>query len=260
MIVIFRELSYNHRYEGSAQDKIDKLSHNRMRKVLLTLAFFAVLLAAPVRSQAWSLTETGLRPVAMPAGEALAPVHSADMNGDGIDEEIRLEAGKITLQQAGISLWASPEDWQVQSASLADLNLDGEMELVLLVWRPWQPWPVDRVLPYGGRIADFQNEAGLSCHLILIGWRGQAFGERWAGSALADPLTRFAAADLDDDGRVELAALEGNYADPPGGPARSLTIWKWNGFGFTLVDRQTGRFQNLAVYQRDSAFFLMTTQ
>jgi hypothetical protein len=231
-----------------------------MKRFPLFLALLACLVATPVRSQSWSLEESGLLPVAFTAGELRETTRTADMNGDGIPEEIRLEDGQVGLQQAGSLLWSSPNDWQVQSASLADLNLDGEMELVLLVWRPWQPWPVDRVLPYGGRIADFQNEAGLSCHLILIGWRGQAFGERWAGSALADPLTRFTAADLDGDGQEELAALEGNYADPPGGPARSLTIWKWNGFGFTLVDRQTGRFQNLAVYQRDSAIFLMTTQ
>lgn len=231
-----------------------------MKRFPLLLVLLACLVATPIRSQSWSLADSGLLPVAFTAGEILESPRTADMNGDGIPEEIHVEDGQIGLQQAGSLLWSSPKDWQVQSASLADLNLDGELELVLLVWRPWQPWPVDRVLPFGGRIAEFQTEAGLSCHLILIGWRGQAFGERWAGSALANPLTRLVTADLDGDGLAELAALEGSYADPPGSSASSLTIWKWNGFGFTLVDRQTGHFQNLAVYTGEDAIFLMTTQ
>jgi hypothetical protein len=231
-----------------------------MSKVLVTLACLAILLATPIRGQAWFLAEPGLIPVAFPAAGTLEPAQAADLNGDGLAEDLRLEGGKIVLQQAGIALWTSPKNWQVQAASLADLNRDGELELVLLVWRPWQPWPVDRVLPYGGRIAGFQTEAGLSCHLILIGWRGNAFGELWAGSALADPITRFVAADLNGDGRQELAALEGNYTGPPGQPARNLTVWEWNGFGFTLVDRQAGRFQNLAVYKGVAGYFLMTTQ
>ena len=201
-----------------------------------------------------------MQPAGFSGGEFLTPGRAADMNRDGVLEEIHWQAGKILLQQAGDTLWASPNNWQVHAAGLADLNWDGELELVLLVWRPWQPWPVDRVLPSGGRITDFQNQAGQSCHLILIGWRGNKFGERWAGSAMADPITRFAVADLDGDGKEELAALEGSYTDPPEGPARSLTIWGWNGFGFTLVDRQPGNFHHLAAYKGEAGFFLMTTQ
>lgn len=200
-----------------------------------------------------------MQPKAFAVGTAPPKALASDMNHDGVFEEIQLTAGRVELRQGTAILWASPDGWQVQSASLGDLNRDGQIELVLLVWRPWQPWPVDRVMPYGGRIAGFQNADGMSCHLILIGWKGKVFGERWAGSALADPLNQIAVADLDGDGQLELAALEGSYAEAPDRASNSLTIWAWNGFGFTLIDRQPGSFHHLSVSHNDQATFLITT-
>ena len=86
----------------------------------------------------------------------------------------------------------------------------------------------------------------MSCHLILIGWQRGTYRELWAGSALADPLRDFTAADLDGDGWQELVALEGRYADPVSVPAHALTAWEWNGFGFTLLARQSGAFREVS--------------
>ncbi len=230
----------------------------KVRKALFCIAVLGLLLAAPVQVQAWSLTEAGLQKAAVPAVGQRFEMGLADMNHDGLFEQVRLADGRAELRQGQATLWASPEGWRVQSARLGDLNRDGQTELILLVWRPWQPWPVDRVLPFGGRIAGFQNAEGMSCHLILIGWKGKAFGERWAGSALVDPLIEIAVADLDGDGQLELAALEGSYADTAENPSGSLTVWAWNGFGFTLVDRRPGNFHHLSLLHHDQATFLIT--
>jgi hypothetical protein len=87
----------------------------------------------------------------------------------------------------------------------------------------------------------------MSCHLILIGWQRGTYRELWAGSALADPLQSFLASDLDGDGRQELLALESRYTDPSAASARALTTWEWNGFGFTLLARQPGRYRDFFV-------------
>jgi hypothetical protein len=116
------------------------------------------------------------------------------------------------------------------------LNRDRRPEVTLLVWRPFRPWPVDAWLPHGGRIQSFQDSNGSSCHIILIGWKQDAFREVWAGSALVDPVKRFAAADLMGDGKPYLVTLEGAYNDPPSAPSRRLSIWEWNGFGFSIVN------------------------
>jgi hypothetical protein len=53
---------------------------------------------------------------------------------------------------------------------------------------------------------------------------------------MADPLKSFAVADLAGNTRQYLVTLEGAYDDPPSAPSRRLTVWEWNGFGFSIVN------------------------
>jgi hypothetical protein len=160
---------------------------------------------------------------------------SADLDGDGRSESLALREGQTTIRTGDRIRWQSPAAWQIAQAQIANLNRDGAPEAVLLVWRPFQPWPVDAWLPHGGRIEGFHDARGFSCHIILIGWKQAAFRELWAGSALADPVQRFAVADLAGDREPYLVTLEGSYEDPPSAPSRRLSVWEWNGFGFSFV-------------------------
>ena len=170
------------------------------------------------------------------------------MKGDGEVEDLSVTNQQALIIASNTALWQSPKAWQVLHGEITDLDQDGLSEVTLLVRRPFQPWPIDRFLPYPGRIRDFHDAAGFSCHVIMIGWRRGAFREVWAGSAMSQPLQSFAAGDLTGDGKQELIALEGNYTDLPVGPARSLTAWEWNGFGFTLIARSQGPFRNLRLF------------
>ncbi len=151
--------------------------------------------------------------------------------------------GKIWKENGAVQIespsgrWTSPSGWIIQQANWTDLNNDGRPEVTLLVKRPFAPWPVDRVLPYGGYIQSHQDSEGFSSHIILIGWKGDHWGELWAGSALARPVRSFFACDVDNDGRQELAVLEGSYEDKDILSAASIAIWKWNSFGFDLISR-----------------------
>jgi len=222
-----------------------------------------VICVTPPTLLAWHYAGVVLLPVRL--AEPLQPVQPlavADLNRDGNPERIDLADGQLFIYAQSDSAtlaWQSPPDWQVKQALVTDLNHDTFPELALLVWRPFQPWPVDSYLPHGGRIADHQNRRGLSCHLVLIGWLSSGFGELWAGSALARPLRSLVAADLDGDGQQELSVLESRYNDPAFLPARSLAIWNWNGFGFDLQARTEGRFKHLqAVRSRDGNVYLIT--
>ncbi len=185
------------------------------------------------------------------------PADPPDNNGENCFE---LSDQKLTLyrceKNGDDDAWHSPENWKITEAMHADLNRDGTDEIALVAWRPFAPWPIDRFLPSGGRIAEFHNKDGLSAHLILMGWDGDEYRELWAGSALANPIADIRALDIDEDGYEELIALEGEYdaAIETG----NITIWQWQGFGFTLLDRIEGNYSGYAVYEMDQLALILT--
>ncbi len=158
------------------------------RKPLAASLLILTLLmqTTPVTPQAWVLASQGLQPVSLPtdAAQILSPVQN-DLDGDSQPETLSLAGGRAAILSGEQTAWQSPAAWQVTQAALSDLNGDSAPEAVLLVWRPFQPWPVDRWLPHGGHISDFHNAEGRSCHIILIGWQYGRYKELWAGSALA---------------------------------------------------------------------------
>ncbi len=222
----------------------------------------ALLLTGAVRlpeAVLWRLAGHSLRAHGGLAGaEVLTAERYGDLDGGGREGVLWLRAGRAGLRSAaGRALWTSPPNWQVRQAALAPVDGRPGLEAVLLVWRPYRPWPVDAFLPNAGRTAGFHNAEGLSCHVILIGCGARGCREVWAGSPLADPLQALALADLDGDGQAELAALEGRYAEAAGQPAWRLSVWGWEGFGFQLRAAQEGRFGGLgAVRAVDGALGL----
>ena len=142
-----------------------------------------------------------------------------------------------------------PDTWDIFDAFYTDLTGDAIPECVLLVWRPWQDWPIMRWVEGPSPIAANRDADGYSAHIILVTPTERGYRELWAGSALADPLLAIAAADVNGDGLVELIALEGDYETGRNGPAHHITVWRWNDFGFTLQWRSPlGRFNGLHLY------------
>ncbi len=217
---------------------------------LVALTLEMILLTSPVPLRALALGRASLSTVNLPAGSIpISPVTQADLNRDGHPESLLLAGGRLSILSDGQAVWQSPAAWLVVQADMTDLNHDGIPEATLLVWRPFRPWPVDQWLPHGGRIADFHDANGFSCQIILIGWHGNAYGELWAGSPLAEPVRSFAVADLQGDGFQELVTLEGSYTDSRSAPAQKLKVWEWNGFGFTVVSTMEGTFYKMALVQ-----------
>jgi hypothetical protein len=126
----------------------------------------------------------------------------------------------------------TPAAWHVTASLLADVTGDGRAECVLLVWRPWQDWPIQRWSVAPSPLTSYRDAAGDSNHLILLD--AEDGREMWAGSALPAPLLALAVGDVDGDGHPEVVTLEGRYATGRAGPARHVETWQWNGFGFTL--------------------------
>jgi hypothetical protein len=229
------------------------------RRIILLLALVTLTLVSPAQMHAWQLVDESLTEVRVPAGIQPVPAAtSADFENDGKAETLALADGRAAIRSESQILWQSPPAWQVRQALIADLNRDGRPEAVLLVWRAFQPWPVDGWLPHGGRIDSFHDSSNRSCHIILIGWYQDAFRERWAGSALAEPVKSFAVADLTGSGKQSLVTLEAQYDDPDSAPARYLKVWEWNGFGFSLVSSMEGSFSQMVVARaKDSQIMIL---
>ena len=224
--------------------------------ILLTLGM--LLSTSPAPPYALSLEPDGLVQASVPAGiTRVTPLTQSDLDGNGSPETLSLTSGKLSIFSGGEVVWQSPLTWQIVQAAISDLDHDEKPEVTLLLWRPFHPWPVDRWLPNGGRIAKFHNTQGQSCHIILIGWTRGGYHELWAGSAMADPITSFAVADLNGNNAQELVALEGRYKDPASSPARTLKVWEWNGFGFTVVSSLDGVFSKMSLVQANNGHILI---
>ena len=158
----------------------------------------------------------------------------------------------MSLPGGGVSpgMLDLPPEWQVTASVLADVTGDGAPEWVLLVWRPWRDWPIQRWSALPSPIAGYHDAGGDSCHLILLDPADG--GEIWAGSALPAPMLGLAVDDVDGDGVNEVLAVEGTYAAGRDGPGTHVDVWRWNGFGFTLAWRSAaGRYAPSCLAERD---------
>jgi hypothetical protein len=225
-----------------------------LRKLIIfVISLGSLLLLSPAALTAYKYSGDTLLATTYPSdGHILMPVTQADLNGDGQLEDISITGNQVQITSSGQVVWQSPSGWQVKQAFSSDLNQDGQLEVALLIIRPFQPWPVDQWLPYGGRINGFQDQSGQSCHIILIGWRQNHYKEVWAGSSLSEPALEIGAADFNLDGKMELLTLEGNYNDPQTIPAHEIKLWEWNGFGFSLLSKLPGRFDQFLIIQTQS--------
>jgi hypothetical protein len=143
-----------------------------------------------------------------------------DLTGDGLPETVRNDAGAAEIFQGNRSVWRSPPEWQVRDVALGDPNHDGRFEVVLAV------------------------DSADGSQPFIVGYRGGRYHDLWGGSPVSDPIFEVELADLDGDGLEELAAIEAG----PDASARHVTVWRWHGWGFSLVWRSPpGNYHDLVI-------------
>lgn len=233
-----------------------------MIRRLLLIGFMALITVSPATLHLWRVAEK-IEPFGDGTFQGWQPVPQAqaqDIEYGSANDCLLFEHESVKIldcqNKEAQPKWQSADNWKVREAISADLNRDGKRELVMVVWRPFKPWPIDSFLPSGGRIKDFHDENGMSCHVILVGWDGDKYRELWAGSALIDPVQKLRAADLDHDGFEELVALEGSYDSK--NHLGNLTVWDWNAFGFRLRDRLEGNFSEYGIVFSQQNVFILT--
>jgi poly-gamma-glutamate synthesis protein (capsule biosynthesis protein) len=142
-----------------------------------------------------------------------------DLTGDGLPESVLIEAGEAEIVQGDQSVWRSSPEWRVRDAALGDPNRDGRYEALLAV-----------------------DHAEGASQPFIIGYRGGQYDDLWGGSPTSDPILEVELADLDGDDLDELIAIEVAVE------ARYVTVWRWHGWGFSLVWRSPpGEYQDLVI-------------
>lgn len=149
-----------------------------------------------------------------------------DLDRDGVQESYALRDGSITVKDGSSIIWRSEDDWWVDYFFLGDANNDGVLELNLLVWKegsfgPYKPFWVE------------EEDLSVKNHLFIFKPEKGSFKPVWQSSNLDQPNYRAALIGINGDGENELVALEGSYTDPK---RTEVTLWKWNGWGFTRID------------------------
>ncbi len=170
-------------------------------------------------------------PVAVPSEQRSGIFGSGaiDLTGDGLPEIIRRQGEAVEVLQGGRSVWRTPPDWRVRDLALGDPNDDGRFELLLAL---------DKAGPGG--------EA--TSHPFIVGYRRGTYRDLWGGSPVHAPLLEVELGDLDGDGLEELAAIEASTD----GSTRCVTVWRWHGWGFSLVWRSApGKYRDLILLPAD---------
>lgn len=159
------------------------------------------------------------------AADRLVKVRHLDLDGDGIRERYSLRDGILRVEVGSRQIWETPACWWVDYFFLGDANNDGRPELNLLLWKegsfgPQRPFWVE------GEDRSVKN------HLFVFKLEEGEIKAVWQSSNLDRPNLRAALIDRDGDGKKELLALEGTYT---GSGEFQLTLWQWNGWGFSRL-------------------------
>lgn len=148
-----------------------------------------------------------------------------DLDGDGKPEEYILKDGYLTIKEGTNIVWQSPADWWVDCFFIGDATNSGNSELNLSVWKegsfgPFKPFWIE------------EEDTSVKNHLFIFKFENNKFKPVWQSSNLDCPIRHAALIDLNGDGETELVVKEGIYTDPQ---RCKITLWKWNGWGFSKI-------------------------
>ena len=151
-------------------------------------------------------------------------LHS-DLDQNGVDEEYSLQDGNLKVETGSQTIWQTPENWWVDDFFLGDSNNDNIKELNLLVWKsgsfgPHKPFWITT------------EDKSVKNHLFIFKLVNNRIKPVWQSSNLDQPNYKTILEDLDGDDKNELVVTEGNYLNPD---YMCVTVWKWNGWGFTRI-------------------------
>lgn len=170
-------------------------------------------------------------------------VLNQDLDGDAKREKIIFEEGKMQIWRGQDKIWESDLDWRINDYAVADFDGDGELELALALWKQGDYAP-------DAPLETLENRSHWGSHLFLYHFQDGECKIMWGSSLLPQPILEIDAGDLNQDGKAELAVLEGKNQDTENLPSQNLSIMSWSGWGFVKDWEKQGQYYNLRVYKQ----------
>jgi len=163
-----------------------------------------------------------------------------DLDTDGTTEHYLLQDGRIGVAVGSRKIWRSPGEWWVDDFILGDVTGDAVPDLIISVWKAGS-FGRDKPFWVGGEDSRVKN------HLFIFDLVGGSFKPVWQSSDLDRPNHGLSLEDVEGDGLNELIALEGDYDDST---VQQTTVWRWNGWGFSMVSLSTRTPPGISVQAR----------
>ena len=140
---------------------------------------------------------------------------AADLDGDGDEELLALDRGRVDIYDDDLRRYVSPVGWAVSDAFCAEMDEEPGPEVVLVVWKRGS---FGRELPFWHD----RNDNDVSQHIFIFKYRDGGLQPLWMSSALEGGARSVA---LDEACRMHLVDALGQE-----------TVWEWEYFGLKLVE------------------------
>jgi len=169
----------------------------------------------------------------------------ADLDNNQTAESYWLEKNRLSVWENSKMVWRSPDEWRIDNFILADANNDGVKDINLSLWKAGNFGPSK---PFWIK----ENDMEVKNHFLVLDYEKGGIKQVWGSSNLGQPNCEFQMADIDDDGKIELIVIEGNYGQQSKCRGDYVAVWKWDDWGFSNKWRSDkGDFDNLIIENID---------
>ena len=131
------------------------------------------------------------------------------------DKEFVLNNDKLYCYQDEEIIWETESEWKVEDFKIGDVDNDGKLELVVLLWKKGY---------YGDDLPFWQDEniEDYGNHLFVYGLEKDVPKINWGSSTIPYEIKGFKIKDTDDDSKNDLVVKKKG----------DNVIMEWRAFGF----------------------------
>jgi poly-gamma-glutamate synthesis protein (capsule biosynthesis protein) len=175
----------------------------------------------------------------------------ADLNNNLFKETYILENNGLVILENSKMVWQSPKDWWIDNFFLADSNNDGIADINLSLWKAGN---FGSSKPFWVK----ENDMSVKNHFFVLDFASGSVKQVWGSSNLGQPNCEFQFVDIDNDGKIDLVVIEGDYLKEPKCEGNYVAVWKWNSWGFSNEWRsEKGNFSNLEIEKIDGKSYII---